>query len=42
MAACEVIHETYLREGFGPAMAKFIAFVSHEGPSRPLRRPARP
>jgi pimeloyl-ACP methyl ester carboxylesterase len=32
MAACEVIHETYLREGFGPAMAKFIAFVSHEGP----------
>ena len=32
MAACEAIHETYLREGFGPAMAKFIAFVSHEGP----------
>src|SRR6476646_5923386 len=23
MAACEGIHETYLREGFGPAMAKF-------------------
>ena len=35
MATCEAIHETYLREGFGPAMAKFIAFVSHEGPSRP-------
>ena len=32
MAACEAIHETYLRAGFGPAMAKFIAFVSHEGP----------
>jgi pimeloyl-ACP methyl ester carboxylesterase len=32
MAACEAIHETYLREGFGPAMAKFIAFVSYEGP----------
>jgi pimeloyl-ACP methyl ester carboxylesterase len=32
MATCEAIHETYLREGFGPAMAKFIAFVSHEGP----------
>ena len=32
LAACDAIHETYLREGFGPAMAKFIAFVSHEGP----------
>ena len=32
MAACEAIHETYLREGFGPAMARFIAFVSYEGP----------
>jgi pimeloyl-ACP methyl ester carboxylesterase len=32
MAACEAIHETYLRDGFGPAMAKFIAFVSHDGP----------
>jgi pimeloyl-ACP methyl ester carboxylesterase len=32
MATCEAIHETYLREGFGPAMAKFIAFVSHVGP----------
>jgi pimeloyl-ACP methyl ester carboxylesterase len=32
MAACEGIHETYLRDGFGPAMAKFIALVSHAGP----------
>ena len=32
LAACAAIHETYLREGFGPAMAKFIALVSHEGP----------
>ena len=26
------IHETYLHSGFGPAMAKFIARVSHAGP----------
>jgi pimeloyl-ACP methyl ester carboxylesterase len=32
MAACEGIHEIYQREGFGPAMAKFIALASHEGP----------
>ena len=32
LAACEGIAETYQREGFGPAMAKFIAFVSYEGP----------
>jgi pimeloyl-ACP methyl ester carboxylesterase len=32
LAACDGIHQTYLREGFGPAMAKFIALVSHEGP----------
>ena len=32
MAACEGIAETYQGEGFGPAMAKFIAFVSHQGP----------
>jgi pimeloyl-ACP methyl ester carboxylesterase len=32
MAACEGIHETYQREGFGPAMAKFIALVSYPGP----------
>jgi len=32
LAACEGIHEAYQREGFGPAMAKFIALVSYEGP----------
>jgi pimeloyl-ACP methyl ester carboxylesterase len=32
VATCEAIHATYQREGFGPAMAKFIAMVSYEGP----------
>ena len=32
MATCTAIHETYLRAGFGPAMAKFIAMVSYPGP----------
>jgi pimeloyl-ACP methyl ester carboxylesterase len=32
LAACVDIHETYERSGFGPAMAKFIAVVSHKGP----------
>lgn len=32
LAAAVDIHETYLRSGFGPAMTKFIAFVSLEGP----------
>ncbi len=32
MAACEDLHETYLRSGFGPAMAKFIALLSVSGP----------
>jgi pimeloyl-ACP methyl ester carboxylesterase len=32
LAASRDIHETYQREGFGPAMAKFIALVTHEGP----------
>ena len=32
LAACVGIRETYYRSGFGPAMAKFIAIVSHEGP----------
>jgi pimeloyl-ACP methyl ester carboxylesterase len=32
LAACTDIRQTYQREGFGPAMAKFIALVSHEGP----------
>jgi pimeloyl-ACP methyl ester carboxylesterase len=31
LAATEDIHETYERHGFGPAMAKFIAIVSHKG-----------
>ena len=34
-AACVDIHETYLRSGFGPAMAKFIALVSYDGPLPP-------
>jgi len=32
LAAAVDIHETYLRSGRGPAMAKFIALVSFEGP----------
>ena len=32
LAACDAIHETYQREGFGPAMARFIALVSYDGP----------
>jgi pimeloyl-ACP methyl ester carboxylesterase len=32
LAACEAIRETYHQAGFGPAMAKFIALVSYEGP----------
>ena len=32
LAACQGIKETYLREGFGPGMAKFIALVSYPGP----------
>jgi pimeloyl-ACP methyl ester carboxylesterase len=32
LAAGVDIHETYLRSGSGPAMAKFIALVSHKGP----------
>jgi pimeloyl-ACP methyl ester carboxylesterase len=32
LAACADIHQTYLRSGFGPAMAKFIAVVSLQGP----------
>jgi pimeloyl-ACP methyl ester carboxylesterase len=42
LAASADIRDTYLRDGFGPAMAKFIALVSHEGPitSDYLDRPA--
>jgi pimeloyl-ACP methyl ester carboxylesterase len=32
LAACEDIGATYQRDGFGPAMARFIAIVSHKGP----------
>src|SRR6266705_3095049 len=32
LAVCVDIHETYQRSGFGPAMAKFIAIVSQQGP----------
>jgi pimeloyl-ACP methyl ester carboxylesterase len=32
LAVCDDIHQTYLRSGFGPAMAKFIALVSYQGP----------
>jgi pimeloyl-ACP methyl ester carboxylesterase len=32
LAACEGMKETYLREGYGPGMAKFIALVSYPGP----------
>ncbi|UZN02407.1 alpha/beta fold hydrolase [Cellulomonas sp. S1-8] len=31
-AAMLALHETYLRQGWGHAMAGFIALVSHEGP----------
>ena len=32
LAACRDMHETYLRRGHGPAMAKFIALVMLQGP----------
>ena len=32
LAACKDINETYRQSGMGPAMAKFIAIVGHEGP----------
>jgi len=32
LAACVAIRDTYLSSGFGPAMARFIALVSHSGP----------
>ena len=32
LAACAGVRQTYQRSGFGPAMAKFIALVSYEGP----------
>jgi pimeloyl-ACP methyl ester carboxylesterase len=35
LAVSEDIHETYKRDGLGPAMAKFIAFTSLRGPTPP-------
>jgi pimeloyl-ACP methyl ester carboxylesterase len=32
LAACAGIHQTYQDSGVGPAMAKFIALVSYQGP----------
>ena len=32
LAVCADIRQTYYRSGFGPAMAKFIALVSFQGP----------
>ena len=42
LAVCADMHDTYQRRGFGPAMAKFIAFVSAQGPVTAdyLNRPA--
>jgi pimeloyl-ACP methyl ester carboxylesterase len=46
LAACVDIHQTYQRRGYGPAMAKFIALISHDGPipggyaDRPAPNPA--
>jgi pimeloyl-ACP methyl ester carboxylesterase len=46
LAATRDVHETYLREGLGPGMAKFIALTSHNGeipadwPDRPVPDPA--
>ena len=35
LAVTEDIHETYERDGLGPAMAKFIAFTTVRGPTPP-------
>ena len=42
ISVCVDMHDTYLRSGFGPAMAKFIALVSQQGPipADYLQRPA--
>lgn len=42
LAACEDIRRTYYDAGYGPAMAKFIALVMHQGPvtAEYLERPA--
>ena len=42
LRANEDVHDTYMRSGFGPGMARFIALVSHKGPITAdyLRQPA--
>lgn len=42
LAACVDVHDTYLREGVGPAMTKFFTLSSHEGllPADFANRPA--
>jgi pimeloyl-ACP methyl ester carboxylesterase len=42
LAAARDIHDTYMRAGFGPGMAKFIALVQYRGPLTPdyLLQPA--
>jgi pimeloyl-ACP methyl ester carboxylesterase len=32
LAASRAVHETYLRDGYGAAMARFISLVMHRGP----------
>jgi pimeloyl-ACP methyl ester carboxylesterase len=32
LPAIDDIHETYVRDGFGPGMAKFMAITTHRGP----------
>jgi pimeloyl-ACP methyl ester carboxylesterase len=32
LAVCAAVHETYLKSGSGPAMARFIALVGYDGP----------
>jgi pimeloyl-ACP methyl ester carboxylesterase len=42
LAAARDVHDTYMRDGVGPGMAKFIALVSHKGliPADYAERPA--
>jgi pimeloyl-ACP methyl ester carboxylesterase len=46
LAACRAVHDTYLRHGWGRAMAQFLALISLRGPvaadfaSRPMPDPA--
>jgi len=42
LAACEDMRQTYQRDGFGPAMAKFITILTQQGalPADYLDQPA--